>query len=983
MQLFNWLKARSFRQKLVTVVMIAQLAMLGLLSWASLHHVESTLYAELRESAQRAQPLLSAALAPALAPGDPEAIDKLLREFRRRQDLDYILIKDAKGSVLRRVGASDAAQPLARTGPTPRGERSLLVQSIDLDLEGKPYGSLEYRVSPTRFEAKRSQLRYEALSALLVTFLAGSLLISFFVFRLTRRLSRVTEAGRQLAAGNLEVQVESSGGDELGRLAESLNTTARNLKAQLDELNHSEERLALAVRASADGIWDWNLQTNEVYFSPRFRELLGYDSEAEFRREFLFSAALHEQDRERAISAQAAHLLEKSVKFDEEFRLRCKDGAYRWFRGRGQALWDEQGKARRFAGSIADIDLQRRTQESLQRREERLQHALLGASDGIWDWDIAHGEYYLSPRFKEVLGYSDEELPNERSTFLNALHPDDRQRVGEDVRRHFERHTPYDNEYRLRRKDGTYRWFRGRGQAVWDAEGRVVRFAGTSSDISLQRQAQDNIRALLKEKQALLDNAVVGITHVRNRVILSCNRRFEEMLGYGEGELIGKTTEIIFPTPQIFQEIGEAAYATMARGEHYSAEHELKRKDGSLFWGLITGRALDATKPHEGSIWIHSDVDERHKAMDALMREHNLSDALIGTMPAIFYLCDREYRLVRWNDELKRRFGVPDDELSRASVLDFFRPQDRSRAARLIDAAFEHGHQEAEARLQLRNGTSPYYLLTGRPIEIDGATYAVGVGFDITDRKHAEQEVRRLNEQLERRVAERTAELEAANRELESFSYSVSHDLSAPLRGIDGFSRMLEEDFADKVDDKGRSYINRIRAGTQRMQRLIDDLLSLSRVARDEMHCERFDLSTMAADILGELCTSQPAREVETLIAPDLIINADPNLMRIAIENLLRNAWKFTAKHARARIEVGVLLKDAKTVYFVRDDGAGFDMRYATKLFGPFQRMHRVSDFEGTGVGLAIVSRIIHRHGGQIWAEAVVEHGATFYFTLS
>jgi PAS domain S-box-containing protein len=823
---------------------------------------------------------------------------------------------------------------------------------------------------------------FHTVSLLVVTALLATLLIYFLATRLTQRLSRVTEASRQLAAGNLDINVEPLGSDELGQLADSLNTTARNLKARIDELNHSEERLALVVRASADGIWDWNLRTNEVYFAPRFRELLGYRDEKEFRREFLFSSALHPQDRERAVSSQAAHLLRRSENYDEEFRLRCRDGSYRWFRGRGQAMWDRDGKAQRFAGSIADIDMRKRTQELLQRREERLQYALLGASDGIWDWDIARNEYYLSPRFKELLGYLDDELPNDRSSFLEALHPEDRPRVEEDVRRHFERHTPYDNEYRLRRKDGSYRWFRGRGQAVWDTEGRVVRFSGTSSDISLQRQAQENIRSLLKEKQALLDNAVVGITHVRNRVILSCNRRFEEMLGYAEGELIGKTTEIIFPSRRIFEEVGVAAYATMGRGEHYSGEHELKRKDSSLFWGLITGRPLDPTKAHEGSIWIVTDVDERHKAMDALVREHNLSDALIGTMPAIFFLCDRSYRLVRWNDELKRRFGVPDRELSKVSVLDFFGPQDRQPAARMIDAAFEHGHQEAEARLQLRDA-SPYYLLTARPIEIDGATYAVGVGFDITDRKQAEQEVRRLNEQLERRVAERTAELEAANRELESFSYSVSHDLSAPLRGIDGFSRMLEEDFADKVDDNGKNYIHRIRAGTQRMQRLIDDLLSLSRVARDEMRCEQFDLSALAAEILGEIRNSQPSREVETLIAPNLTVTADQNLMRIAIENLLRNAWKFTAKHERAHIEVGVLLKDGKTVYFVRDDGAGFDMRYATKLFGPFQRMHRVSDFEGTGVGLAIVSRIIHRHGGQIWAEAVVEQGATFYFTLS
>ncbi len=349
----------------------------------------------------------------------------------------------------------------------------------------------------------------------------------------------------------------------------------------------------------------------------------------------------------------------------------------------------------------------------------------------------------------------------------------------------------------------------------------------------------------------------------------------------------------------------------------------------------------------------------------------------------MFCLLDQDGRLVRWNANLERISGRSSEALTGITAEQLFAEHSREAVRQAARDAFANGDAQAEADLTTEGGAGVPYFISANRIEFEGKTHLVEVAIDITDRKRAEDAVRTLNEQLEQRVAERTAELEVANRELESFSYSVSHDLTAPLRGIDGFSRMFEEDYRDRVDERGRDYLQRIRAGTQRMQRLIDDLLALSRVTRDEMRRERVDLSALAEDVLAELHQAQPSRQVETFVMPDLVINGDAALIRIAIDNLLRNAWKFTAKHRRARIELGVLPNNGKTVYFVRDDGAGFDMRYAGKLFSPFQRLHRVTDFDGTGIGLAIVSRIIHRHGGQIWTESVVEQGATFYFTLS
>jgi signal transduction histidine kinase len=254
--------------------------------------------------------------------------------------------------------------------------------------------------------------------------------------------------------------------------------------------------------------------------------------------------------------------------------------------------------------------------------------------------------------------------------------------------------------------------------------------------------------------------------------------------------------------------------------------------------------------------------------------------------------------------------------------------------------------------------------------------------------RHREQitvlnsQLREVNEDLELRVEQRTRELAASNKELEAFSYSVSHDLRAPLRTIDGFSLALQEDFSGSLDEKGRDYISRVRNGVQRMGTLIDALLQLSRVTRSDLQRERIDLSQLATLVFNEIRAADPERTVNWDAQPGVIADADPRLMRVALENLIGNAWKFTAKTSDAMIAFGSSLRDNQTVYFIRDNGAGFDMQYVDRLFTAFQRLHGDRDFKGSGIGLATVSRIVHRHHGSISAEGSPGKGATFYFTL-
>ena len=242
--------------------------------------------------------------------------------------------------------------------------------------------------------------------------------------------------------------------------------------------------------------------------------------------------------------------------------------------------------------------------------------------------------------------------------------------------------------------------------------------------------------------------------------------------------------------------------------------------------------------------------------------------------------------------------------------------------------------------------------------------------------------LQKAHDQLEQRVSERTRDLVSANQELEAFSYSVSHDLRGPLDAIIGFSYVLMSTQANKLDTNGQDSVKSIRAAARRMSELIDDLLNLSRVSTSAMHREKIDLSDFARSIMEELCRSAPDRQVEFIAPQSAEANADARLTRIVIDNLLRNAWKYTSHHDRARIEFGERTKDGRVVYFVRDDGSGFDPRSTDRLFQPFQRLHSAAEFPGNGIGLATVRRIVQRHGGEVWAESAIEKGATFYFTL-
>jgi len=641
-----------------------------------------------------------------------------------------------------------------------------------------------------------------------------------------------------------------------------------------------------------------------------------------------------------------------------------------------QVTWRD-GRPAKLTGIIQDITERKRTELGLRESNERFQLVTRATNDVVRDWSVANNVMWWNESFTTAFGYSSSAVETGIESWINRLHPDDAVRVKARFYQAIADHdSDWTEEYRFRCCDGSYVEILDRGYILYDGDDTAVRMIGAMMDISERKRAE---RALVESRQQLsmiIDNVREGlIISTQDGTQLSMNPAGQLMHGLSKEEIashslldFGNIFEVATLEGTVLP-VSEWPLSRVLRGQPVdNLELQVRRigSDWERIFSYTGALATYADDKVQALLATHDITERKHAEAFHLA----VTGAEIGTWH--WNLVTGE---LRWSERCKAIFGIPvDAPMSYARFIESLHPDDRERIELAVQTALiERSTYQVEMRNVWPDGSVHWatskgqvvYDSDGKPLRMEGAA------IDISASKQAEAEMLLLNEQLE-----------ASNHELQAFSYSVSHDLRAPLRGIDGWSLALLEDYGDRLDDQGRQFLQRVRSETQHMGRLIDSLLQLSRVTQSEMHEAPVNLSDIAGSIVRALHEAAPQRIVEVSVQTDLWTRGDAGLLRAALTNLLDNAWKFSQLRSPARIAFGCVVEDGVARYFVRDNGAGFDMAQASKLFSPFQRMHRQSDFPGTGIGLAIVQRIISRHGGKIWAESVRELGTTFHFTL-